>query len=306
MDQHNSCIAERILGHLDIVVLQRVQPGRYIVLGEPPDFYKAFFPADSEPYCSMPWLHSFMLAFFYESAEDFFSKQTPGRISSGVWEEEGLCMDSEALVAEAITFKETQVITLRLLKDIYQDRTSILRKARELLLEQRLLSSDLEKLKITSRTDGLTKVLNRTAFMELMPMHLDRAQETGVPFSLIMLDIDHFKKINDNFGHQAGDMVLSRLGGLLLSTLRRDDLVGRYGGEEFIVFLLTPRKQAPLIAEKLRKKIAGHRFENLPEITISLGYTSYCQGDSVEDLIRRADQALYNAKKNGRNMVCEG
>ncbi|MCL1890253.1 MAG: GGDEF domain-containing protein [Desulfovibrionaceae bacterium] len=301
-------IAEHILSYLDIAVLRREDPGRYTVQGEPPDFYQNFFPATGEVYCSSPWDHSYMLAFFFERAEEFFSQEdADGMITSGTWEEEGLCGEDEALVAEAIAFQGTQVITLRLLRDIYQEHAAILRKARWQLLEQRFLTNDLELFKNKSRMDGLTQVLNRAAFMELAPEYLSRADNENEPLSMIMLDIDHFKDINDKFGHQAGDTVLANMGKILVSKLRRDDVIARYGGEEFIILIPgSVKEKTRIVAEKLRKSVAEHKFENLPQITISLGYTDHHGGEELDEMISRADTALYSAKDSGRNAVREG
>lgn len=302
-------VAEHILQYLDIAILKRVKPGLYELLGEPPSFYSGFFPPVDGEICVTPWAHSHMLEFFYEEAEDFFENGSTGMISSGLWEEEGLCEADQALIAEAISFNEAQVITVRLLKEVYTEHVNILRKAREQLLERRHLDNDLEKYKCESRIDGLTKVFNRCSFMELLPAHFTRAQDMDEPLSLIMLDIDHFKDVNDTYGHQAGDQVLSILAQLLVSRVRRDDAVGRYGGEEFIIMVPgTPKEHVARIAEKLRKSIAEYRFreKNLPPITISLGHASYQSGDTPETLIRRADIALYEAKRAGRNAVREG
>jgi diguanylate cyclase (GGDEF)-like protein len=119
-----------------------------------------------------------------------------------------------------------------------------------------------------------------------------------------MLDIDHFKKINDTYGHQAGDLVLSAMGSLLLSKVRRDDVVARYGGEEFILLIpLVSPGMLLNIAEKIRSTVESHAFGSLPPITASLGCSVYEQGDSMEDFIRRADAALYAAKHDGRNRI---
>jgi diguanylate cyclase len=300
-------IAKNILNRLNIAVLHRLSPGVYEVMGEPPAFYNRFFPLSEGRPCPTPWAHSYMLEFFYESAEDFFAAQSEGLLSSGTWEEEHLCAEDQALIAEAITFGSVQVIILHLLTDVYTERASIMRKAREQLLEKRMLVNDLEKYKSESRTDGLTQVLNRTAFMKVLPAYLSKAEEMGVHFSLIMLDIDHFKRVNDTYGHQAGDLVLVTLGELLRARLRRDDIVGRYGGEEFIVIISQATgEQVRRIAEKLRKSVAEHHFADMPSITISLGVTSYRPGDTAEEMIRRSDQAMYASKHAGRNTVREG
>jgi diguanylate cyclase (GGDEF)-like protein len=304
MKDQNSLAAE-VLRNLDIAVLQRTAPGQYRILGNPPLFYSRIFPPTPEGPCTAPWTHSSMLEFFYGSAEHFFAGRECGTLNSGTWEEEGFCEGNQALTAEAINFGPTQVITVRLLKDAYTERVGVLRKAREQLLERRMLAHDLERYKLKSRTDGLTKVLNRATFMELLAVQIERARvQEDFPLSLIMLDIDNFKNINDTYGHPAGDLVLSSLGKILLSSLRRDDIIARYGGEEFIVLLpLAPAEQGLRIAEKLRKSVAGHAFENLPRITVSIGHTAYAGNDSSDTLIKRADLALYDAKNGGKNRV---
>jgi diguanylate cyclase (GGDEF)-like protein len=246
-----------------------------------------------------------MLEFFHDSAEHFFASRECGTLNSGTWEEEGFCDTNQALMAEAINFGTTQVITVRLLKEAYTERVSVLRKAREQLLERRLLAHDLESYKLKSRTDGLTKVFNRGTFMELLAAQIARAREQeDFSLSLIMLDIDNFKGINDTYGHPAGDLVLSSLGQILISSLRRDDIVARYGGEEFIVLLPhAPASQTIRIAEKLRKSIEEHTFGDLPGVTVSVGHTAYTGGDSADSFIQRADLALYDAKNGGKNRV---
>jgi diguanylate cyclase (GGDEF)-like protein len=304
MEEQDS-LAAKVLRNLDIAVLERIAPGQYSILGNPPLFYSRIFPPTPDGPCSAPWTRSSMLEFFYDSAEHFFASQEHGALNSGTWEEEGFCETNQALVAEAINFGTAQVIIVRLLKEAYTERVSILRKAREHLLERRLLTHDLESYKLKSRTDGLTKVFNRVTFMELLAAQIARAKEQeDFPLSLIMLDIDNFKTINDTYGHPAGDLVLSSLGQILLSSLRRDDIVARYGGEEFIVLLPhAPAEQTIRIAEKLRKNGEGNAFGDLPGVTVSVGHAAYSRGDSADTLIQRADLALYDAKKGGKNRV---
>jgi diguanylate cyclase (GGDEF)-like protein len=294
-------LATRILRNLDIVVLERVQPGRYAIHGVPPSFYNDIFPPTPDGPCTEPWQHSAMLEFFFHSAESFFATNRAGIVSSGIWEEEGLFEVDQAMSADAMAFENSRVIILQLLRNTYTERVAVMRKAREELLERRLLRNDLEKYKEKSRTDGLTRLFNRVTFMEMLAAHLECPEE---PLALIMLDIDHFKRINDEHGHQAGDMVLSMMGGLLLSRLRRDDVVARYGGEEFIILIpQIPGDQILRIAEKLRTSIEAHPFGMLPRITASLGCSVHQPGETAEDFIRRADMALYAAKKSGRNSV---
>ena len=159
------------------------------------------------------------------------------------------------------------------------------------------------KLKKESRQDCLTKIGNRTACNELINQSIAHAKRHNQPLSVIMIDIDNFKVINDNFGHLVGDSVLEKMAGLLSAHIRETDHLFRWGGEEFIV--LTPgcnESQAHELAEKLRAKAAHYPFDEHFTITISLGITGFhIDQDSHKSLIQRADQALYKAKNNGRN-----
>ncbi|MDR1946709.1 MAG: GGDEF domain-containing protein [Desulfovibrio sp.] len=294
-----------ILQALDMAVLRRIGPEEYRLLDNPPDFYGKFFPSSEAGPCNAPWEHSDMLQFFYETAEVFFTSGEIGIISSGSWEEEGLCEQNQALMADAVSFGGTQAIIVRLLTESYTRQLDILRKARTLLFERSVMVNDIERYKQRSRVDGLTKLLNKTSFMEQLEAGAVQANDMGEPLSLIMMDIDNFKQINDTYGHQTGDLVLSTLGKILLSNLRREDCVGRYGGEEFIVAIPgVPEEQLLQIAEKLRKKTAAYVFDpSLPVITVSVGCSVYRNGEGVEECIRRADTALYEAKHSGKNTV---
>ncbi|MDR0826810.1 MAG: GGDEF domain-containing protein [Desulfovibrio sp.] len=302
--QHEK-LAQRILQHLDTVVLQRGKNGKYTVVGDPPPFYGDLFPPDAHGPCCEPWQHSFMLEFFYQTAEEFFAAGNAGVISSGTWEEEGICELDRALVAEAMTFDDAHVITVRMLTDIYAERVALLNAVRVELLERCVLDNDLEKYKEKSTVDALTKVFNRMGFMDNIPGYLENVHKDGYFCAVIMLDIDHFKKVNDTFGHQSGDLVLSDLGQILKSSLRREvDMIARYGGEEFVLFVQVTSKETTVkIAEKVRDCVAKHHFGPLPRITASFGCTLYVPGENVEAAIARADEALYEAKHNGRNRV---
>jgi diguanylate cyclase (GGDEF)-like protein len=157
--------------------------------------------------------------------------------------------------------------------------------------------------------DGLTQINNRQHFDKRLNEEIKRHLRHGQPFSLLMLDVDHFKDINDTFGHQAGDMVLQSLGRLLTTSLRASDFSARYGGEEFSVILpQTAREQALKLAERLRKEVADreHLFEGQTfSITVSLGVASFDPSSptSPYTIVSRADRALYRAKQRGRNTV---
>jgi len=155
-------------------------------------------------------------------------------------------------------------------------------------------------------TDPLTGIANRREFLKRLNEEFSRAQRHGTALSLLMLDIDHFKKINDTYGHDAGDYVLKEMSRIIRSDLRAEDLFGRYGGEEFLILLGNcSLKEAEELAERYRKKIESSemKFRNTPiRITISIGGTELVPGDSSGDvLITRSDTLLYEAKNCGRN-----
>lgn len=165
-----------------------------------------------------------------------------------------------------------------------------------------------EKLKQLSRTDGLTKLNNRTTWEEAMVHEFARYQRTHHVSSLVMFDIDHFKKINDQYGHRAGDEVIRTLSKLLVKTKRTTDIAGRYGGEEFAVILPdTEAVQARYFAERLRKVVEQNPviFENQTICyTISLGIAQTTTTlVTHQSWLEEADKALYASKHNGRNQV---
>ncbi len=164
-----------------------------------------------------------------------------------------------------------------------------------------------------ARKDSLTGLLNRRAFMERMEQETQRSLRSSTPLSFILIDIDHFKDVNDIYGHQVGDLVLQRFSNQLVTSIRPYDLLGRYGGEEFVICLLgADGLKAVSIAEKMRQQIEEMEIL-LPDslqpvrITASFGTASYVMEpmENVESLIKRADDALYRAKKEGRNRVCK-
>lgn len=157
-------------------------------------------------------------------------------------------------------------------------------------------------------TDELTGLMNRRQIMRRLEEEFSRSGRMGEPLSLIICDIDHFKRINDTCGHQFGDLILTRVSELMQATVRDYDLVGRIGGEEFLV--VTPStvlEDAQAIAERIRERVASDRMGNenrMVHVTISAGISTMNQDDeSLESMIRRADDALYRAKHEGRNRV---
>ena len=156
-------------------------------------------------------------------------------------------------------------------------------------------------------TDSLTGLLNHASILKQLDIQLSRAKEAGTSLSFIMIDIDHFKKINDNYGHPAGDDVLKKLAALFLSRLRRQDSVGRYGGEEFALILPNATIEASQkISDDLRRKFSQYTFtanESTFSVTFSVGITCFGMQQTASQMIDQADQALYKAKKRGRNRV---
>lgn len=164
-----------------------------------------------------------------------------------------------------------------------------------------------EELLRQANADYLTGVYNRRFFMESAEQELARCQRYGQPLSLLMLDADHFKQINDHHGHHAGDDALKQLASTCLAQLRQVDILGRIGGEEFAILLpATATAQACQVAERIRQAIAGQHLASHQGdygMTISIGISSYRTGDELNSLLRRADAALYQAKEGGRNRV---
>ncbi|HOP63925.1 MAG TPA: diguanylate cyclase [Spirochaetota bacterium] len=152
--------------------------------------------------------------------------------------------------------------------------------------------------------DALTRIFNRRRFLELLEHGITSARKLNHELSIIFFDIDHFKRINDTYGHNTGDDVLRGLAGLISKTIRRTDIFARWGGEEFLILLeSTSIENAARMAEKLRKTIMGHNFPEVKTVTCSFGVTAYATGEKGDDLISRADSALYKAKESGRNRV---
>jgi len=161
-----------------------------------------------------------------------------------------------------------------------------------------------EQLERLAVTDKLTGLYNRTKLDDLLQYELDRSQRFGHSFGMVIMDIDHFKNINDSYGHQVGDEILMTLASLIKEHLRSTDKAIRWGGEEFIIIYLETTIDDVLgLAEELRLKIEKHRFETVGSVTASFGATRYEKGDTISSIIKRADKALYMAKSCGRNRV---
>jgi diguanylate cyclase (GGDEF)-like protein len=161
-----------------------------------------------------------------------------------------------------------------------------------------------KKYEVMASTDSLTGLYNRRKFLELYNSSVLTMEQRGNDMSLLILDIDYFKKVNDTFGHGVGDGVLIQISHALLKNLRNIDIVCRWGGEEFVVLLpAVDLNNAMFLAEKLRCSIEAMNIDTVGKVTASFGVTQVNIGDDLEDVVARADAALYEAKASGRNCV---
>jgi len=169
------------------------------------------------------------------------------------------------------------------------------------------LQNDLQKYKTESVTDHLTGLFNRKYLDLKLEEEIDRFNRQNQPFCIVMVDIDHFKSVNDNYGHLIGDQVLKHLSKLIQDNIRKTDFAFRYGGEEFLIMLVNADvRNSTHVAEQIRKKLEATNFslkENEFNVTASFGISQYKKGEEPEAAIKRADDNLYNAKQTGRNKI---
>jgi two-component system cell cycle response regulator len=171
--------------------------------------------------------------------------------------------------------------------------------------------ADNARLEALAHTDSLTHLLNRRALTIRLVAELERVRRYNSPLTMLMIDLDHFKLVNDTYGHLVGDEVLRGIATILQRSVRSVDMVARYGGEEFVVVLPETTEQgAVAFAERMRERVEEHKFEaaraHPARVTVSIGVSSFPAPhvESAEDLFARADAALYRAKEEGRNRVC--
>ena len=211
-----------------------------------------------------------------------------------------LSSDEPESIAEEILIQNKEII--KTLEEINRKKEELERLNRELHSTNKNLVNTQEILKDIATKDPLTGVYNRIKLNEILPIEINRTLRYDYPLSFIMLDIDFFKKVNDTYGHQAGDDVLKVLANVLQNAIRKTDFVFRYGGEEFCILTTnTDGEKALLVAERIRLKIAETDFGIPQQVTASLGVTQYVKPESEEEFIKRSDEALYIAKRTGRN-----
>ncbi|RMF16220.1 MAG: diguanylate cyclase [Gammaproteobacteria bacterium] len=236
-------------------------------------------------------------------------------------ERQGQDLDSYLSTLEAVTRKLADTPNDIDLPELVQELLTETRSQRQstsdiqanmarMVEEIKSLRQEVERLHQEANTDPLTRVANRRALEVALDNAISTAKLQGHALSIIILDIDHFKRINDSHGHVVGDKVLRFIASVLRRQTKGKDTVARYGGEEFVVVLPeTPLEGARAVAENIRQRIAGQLLHDSVEdrrighVTISAGVATYIYGESADDLIHRADSALYQAKQNGRNRV---
>lgn len=177
---------------------------------------------------------------------------------------------------------------------LFMDTSAYLRERENLVREFKRLAS----------TDGLTGIHNRMKVELLMTAEVLRSKRYGRLLSVLLIDVDHFKQVNDNYGHSIGDSVLRDVAAVLNDNIREADILGRWGGEEFLIVAPeTDTDGALRFGEKLREAVERHRFIKDIRITISIGVATLMEGEWEDDMVRRADEAMYQAKESGRNRI---
>lgn len=194
-----------------------------------------------------------------------------------------------------------------LVEEAYREKDSALAKLEQLHLELEQKQTELiklnHKLETLSITDGLTGLKNRRFFMEKLNEYIYHCKQTNSPFSLLMLDVDHFKLVNDTRGHPVGDKVLVQLAKLLTEFFPKGHIIARYGGEEFVVIMpLSNEEKSFNEADLLRRTIELANWE-VDKVTVSIGVATSNSYETTTSILAKADNALYSSKENGRNKV---
>jgi diguanylate cyclase (GGDEF)-like protein/PAS domain S-box-containing protein len=219
---------------------------------------------------------------------EFDPNGKPARMVGAHTDIHSMCTAQEQLREKSLALSELNAQ----LECMVEVRTAELREAND------LLSLEISEVTRLSQTDDLTGIYNRRRFEDLLHQELRRVQRTHSPVSLIMLDVDNFKLVNDNYGHQSGDHTLIQIARAITSGLRQVDSFGRWGGEEFIILLPDSNLQhGLLLAKRIRDKVNKADYDHGLKITVSIGITQYISGEDPINLIRRADNCMYQSKR---------
>ena len=248
------------------------------------------------------------------------SGQIPGyenRLRMGVLQSEHTLRDILNQGINAITEQERQRVmdrhlSLQMVSEVITDYTLayglgllLIAVIGTSLFWARRLRALNRQLELMAQTDSLTRLPNRHGLNATLEKDLQRALRYHHPLAVIMIDIDHFKQVNDQYGHLVGDKVLIQFGELLKMHLREADAICRWGGEEFLILCFdTDLEHSRQLAERLLHSIRQHRFPGKEHITASAGLATLAPGDTVDTLVQRADDALYQAKHKGRDQAC--
>lgn len=236
---------------------------------------------------------------------------TNAPLGYGTLEIKGFCFKGKKIAREklvtslvAMWFVTFLIILIIRFFDYSRERAANKKKREE--LEKNLLALEIEKSEYekSSKEDPLTGCLNRAGFSSILMREQENLSKNGSPVSFVILDIDHFKQINDSYGHNVGDEVLVNLTKLIQGKIRNTDALVRWGGEEFVVLCGdTPIQNAQFLAEKLRMAIENAELIKQQKVTCSFGIAEMIAGEDPKRLFERADKALYSSKENGRNRV---
>jgi len=224
------------------------------------------------------------------------------------------CAEAARSLAEPVDVNSLRSIAdtlIKSLRSVEAQHASLETQLEASKHELKSLQQALTMVAVEASRDPVTGLANRRCFDRILETTVERAKAERQPFSLLMIDIDHFKRFNDRLGHLIGDSILKLVGSVLSQSLREEDLVARFGGEEFAMILANADLDtAMMIAERVRITIMGREMkrrstgETLGKLTVSIGVASHREIESARTLIKRADACLYEAKRTGRNRTC--
>lgn len=232
---------------------------------------------------------------------------SPVIVESGLAKEVGECLKTNKPSVHEVKYKSLwgKILWMRIHIKPMTDKNTV--TGAQIIIDDITKKKQLEeKLHYLSITDYLTNTYNRRFFTQKLDEEIERAQRNkNNKFSLVMLDIDHFKTINDRFGHNTGDLVLKKITDTIKSRIRKIDFLARLGGEEFVILLVdTPVDKAAILVEELRQRISNMDIPGVDRVTASFGVVEYCPGNTSDILVQRADRMMYKAKEAGRNCIC--